>query len=544
MCKQHSNKNRPQRKGITNTHTTQHQRDHLLWSRRNFLQVSGVLGMGAALLNNIPVSALPFPSLKSNNENNGRVLVLVRLEGGNDGLNMIIPRFNDYYYSLRPNIGITEANLSPLYVNGVAQDFGLNNNIADLMPLWNEGKMAIIHNVGYEIPNLSHFRSSDIWSTASNPEELWTTGWIGRYTDYLLPAFVEAPPTTPPALQIGNYSDLVFKGPAEQMALVLNNPTEFYQIAQTGQLYSTEGLGTCARDTSLAFLRQAANNSFRYSESLKEAFNASNTIGNYPANDSLAEQLRIVARLIKGNLGTQVYIVSIGGFDTHDNQPTYHPQLLNSIGKSIKAFYDDLQENGYYKNVLTATFSEFGRTIDENGSLGTDHGNGAPMMLFGENVNGFFGTPPDLSNYDPYYRFFDGSTDFRNVYASILQDWFCAEPEISNFILGRTFDTIPNLLPACATPVSLAEPSVLLGHNPNKTQNGMIDIKYSIMRSAYVRLLILNPSGNILRTLISEYQDRGSYTFSFSPAQLALSPGKYVYRLDTNGKVYSRAFTI
>lgn len=549
MCDNHKNTNQnssPDRRNIDKKNKSAHERDHLQWNRRNFLKSSSLMGLGSMMLGGSAVSAFsPSPLLANlNSVENDRILVLIRLDGGNDGLNTIIPRFNSTYYSLRPNIAVQEADLTSLDVGGVASGYGLNNLMSDLMPMWNDGKMAVVQSVGYEDANLSHFRSSDIWASASDPEEYWDTGWIGRLNDNLYPSYLEAPPVVPPALQIGSTTNLVFRSPNEQMALVINNVTEFYQIASTGQLYDTNGLGDCAPELELAYLRQTANNAFRYSEALREAYNGSSNVASYPADDLLGEELSIIARLIKGNLGTKIYMVTIGGFDTHDNQPGEHPQLITSIAQSVKAFYDDLQATNQDSQVLTMTFSEFGRTIDENGSQGTDHGNGAPLLMFGDGVTGLHGDAPDFSNYDQYYRWYDGTTDFRSVYATVLQDWLCVDPTVVDYVLGEHYNTIPGLVPACTPSLGSNDVAVLLGHNPSKTNIGQIEIKYSIKVRGVVRVQILNLSGNPLRTLFSKFHERGSYTYSFSPAQLGLSSGKYVYKMDTGGKTYSRIINI
>ena len=515
-----------------------HKEDHKKWTRRDFLFSSGLFALGSTfpIGNKILRAFQPKGLLNAlNAEGCDRILVLIRLDGGNDGLNTIIPRGNDNYYNIRPTLAITEPNLWAL-----SDDFGMPNEMYALNPMWQEGRMKVIHNVGYTEPDFSHFRSSDIWATASASDEIIHTGWIGRKLNHEFPAYLEAPPVVPPALQIGVSTNLIFRAEHGNMALAISNPTEFYQIASTGDLYSSAQLGTCAADTELAFLRQTANNAFRYSETIREAYSVGSNYIEHPNND-LSEQLAIVARLINGGLGTRIYMVSISGFDTHADQYPAHNTLLNYLAAGVKSFYDDLDISGLSDNVLTMTFSEFGRTIFENGSEGTDHGTGTPIMLFGgTNIGGgFYGEPPLLTNVDPNEDP-DFSIDFRSVYATILQDWLCTPPEVTDFIIGNPIDTINGLVPAGTTPIGSNETAALLGHQPANA-NGLIAIKYSIFRRGTVRILILDQAGHTLRTVMNEFKERGSYILQLDPASLLLPPGNYVYRLETGGKAYSRA---
>lgn len=521
-------------------HGKAHHSEHGKWNRRNFLKMTGLATLGTSMaLGPGSVSAFNPSPLLANlamGDCGDRILVLLRLNGGNDGLNTVIYRNNDEYYNIRPTLAVQEADLWAL-----DDDYGMPNELISLQPFWNEGKMKIIHNVGYPEANYSHFRSSDIWASASDSDEVVSTGWIARYLDQEFPAFMEAPPVIPPALQIGVQTNLLFRGAAGSMALSINNPTEFYQIAQTGQLYDTTQLSEIPKETELKYIRTVANSSFRYAETIRDAYNSGNNQTTY-SDHYLSEEMSIVARLIKGNLGTKVYMVSIGGFDTHANQLDGHPGLLTAIGQAVSSFFSDLTASGHAQNVLVMSFSEFGRTIFENGSAGTDHGTGAPMIVVsGDDSmgNGFIGTPMDLVNTDIYGDpIFD--TDFRSAYATILQNWMCADPATINHVLGNDFDRLDDLLPSATPPVGSNDKAALLGHNPAKSTPGTIEIKYAIKAKGMVRLQLLDTAGHPLRTLVSDFRERGSYTLSFRPTDLFLPPGEYRYRLDTGGKVYGR----
>ncbi|MFZ4475518.1 MAG: DUF1501 domain-containing protein [Saprospiraceae bacterium] len=529
-----------QRFGSALSHGEAHHAEHKRWSRRDFLSATGLMGAGSLVLGNLPLRAFqPSPLLAAlaGGGDEDRIIVLIRLDGGNDGLNTIIERGNANYYNLRPTISVADNNLWAL-----SNEYGMPLGTSSLQPLWDNGMMKVIHNVGYPEPNYSHFRSYDIVASGSDADVVQNTGWIGRFLDNEYAAFLEAPPTVPPALQIGVQSNLVFKADQANMALAVSSPQEFYQIAQTGQLYDTANLGNTPRELELAFLRQTANSAFRYATTIKDAYTRGKNQIDYPTDNYLAEQLAIVARLIKGNLGTRVFMVEIGGFDTHANQLDAHPILLNRLATGIKAFYDDLAfgNSGLEQKVLGMTFSEFGRTIYENASVGTDHGSGTPMMLFGGGIgNGFTGTYQDLSNPDPYTDP-SFSVDFRSVYATLLQDWMGNDPNLVNFVMGQAHPTINGLVPTATPVLGDNDKAVLLGHNPSITEQGITEIKYAMLADGPLRLQILDSAGHSLRTLLNEYKGRGSYTFKLRPSDWYLSPGVYLYRLSTGGKVYER----
>lgn len=535
MCNDPINNNK--RIGSALEHGKAHQQEHSNWSRRSFMLTTGLAAGFGMTLGNTTVKAMGLSELTAGLAipEDDRVLVLVRLKGGIDGLNTIVPRFDTTYYNERPTLAIPESNLFALDgQNGLPID-----TMQSLQSLWQNNQMKVLHNVSYPSPDYSHFRSSEIYATGSDSDEHLNDGWVGRFVDQLMPAFIDAPPVVPPALQIGVQTNLLFQGPNAKMALTVNNAEEFYQIAQTGQLYSTNDLGDCPKDLELAFMRQTANNAFRYSESIQNAYSSSTSYNAYPDN-YLAEQLEIVARLIKGRLGTKIYMVEIDGFDTHAEQAMYMPQLLIDVSTSIKAFYDDISSANMQNDTLVMSFTEFGRTYAENDSLGTDHGTGAPVLFFGENMTGIVGNQPDLSNLGPYqdptYE-----TDFRSIYATVLQDWLCVKPETVNYVLKQDFQRINNLISnPCSPEVGANNVSALLGHNPKRSQTNVIELKYSIKQKGNVILQLLNKQGQVLRTFVNEFREAGSYVFDFNRFAFGILPGEYVYRLVAGGKIFTR----
>ncbi|MBK9734362.1 MAG: DUF1501 domain-containing protein [Saprospiraceae bacterium] len=537
MCEDH----KKDRKGRSIDNPEDHQLDHQKWKRRDFLQSAGLFTAGlTATFSGIPLYAMGTSTLLAplNNLETDRVLVLIQLRGGNDGLNTVINRFDNTYYNIRPNIAVKEQNLWALN-----SKTGMPNRMLDLKPMWEENKMKIIQNVGYPDPNYSHFRSSDIWATSSDTEEFVNTGWIGRYFDQDLPAFIDAQPTIPPAMQIGVQTDLIFQGDRANLALAISSPQEFYKLAITGQLYDLKSLTNTPKDQELFYVRQVANSAFRYSQSISAAYNRGRNEVNYP-DSNLAQQLAIVSRLIKGRLGTKVYMVYIDGFDTHAEQYDKHLALLNTISTSVSAFYKDLEKQQMDDKVLGMTFSEFGRTIGENGSIGTDHGTGAPMLMFCKGIGkDIVGTPPDLVNLgeygDPNY-----GIDFRDVYASLLQNWFGMEAEISDYIIGKDRSPIPNLVPVKNPAIGSEEFGALLGHKLSTENPENLQILFAMLHDGPVVLDILDRSGQVIRPIINEFRTKGTHTVSINTKKYALNKGEYQYRLKTGGKIYQRLLLI
>ncbi len=453
----------------------------------------------------------------------------------------MIERGSSFYYNLRPSLGIKDNQLWAL-----SNQYGMPLETNTLQPMWNDGQMKVIFNVGYPQPNYSHFRSTDIIVTSSDSNEVKETGWLGRFLENEYAAFLETPPTVPPAMQIGVQANLLFNSDQANMALAVSSPQEFYQIAQTGQLYPTESLGKTQRELELLFVRQTTNAAFHYAKTIQEAYDGGKNKITYPANNGLSEQMAIIARLIKGNLGTRIFMVDLADFDTHVLQRANHLNLLKQVAAAVKAFFDDLAAEGQdlEKKVLGMTFSEFGRSIYENGSAGTDHGWGTHTLLFGGDIgNGFVGQYQDMSNPDPV-----GdppfSVDFRTIYSTVLQDWLGNTPELVEYIIGKQFDTINGLVPAIAPNIGDNGKCALLGHNPSRTQPGVTEIKFSIMQNGEVRLQLLDKAGNVLRTLINDYMDKGSHTFFFKPADWYIIPGAYQYRLMSGGQVFRREIRV
>ncbi len=402
-----------------------HNQEHERWSRRSFLQALGLAGGGSMLLGNANITASTPSKLTQaiSEADSDRILVLVRLKGGNDGLNTIIPIYDfDTYANYRPTLHYKKNEIYKL-----SDDFGIPPAMKELQGLWGEGGMKVVHGVGYEGQDLSHFKSSNIWASTDLKEEE-DSGFLGRYYEGLHPDFLLNPPEVPAAIQIGSIGNLIFDGRGvSNYALTVSNPEELERIGESGARHSLTDLPDCTYGERLAYLRSVTNNTFTYAKTISDAYNTANNSVEFSDN-GIGRQLAIVSRMIKGNLGTKVYMVSVDGFDTHANQAETHTELWEEVSKNIKLFFEDLKTVNRDKEVLAMSISEFGRRAEENGSNGTDHGQAAPILFFGPALeeNGFVGQHPDLNDLDPVGNL-KFKTDFREVYASVLKEWLCID---------------------------------------------------------------------------------------------------------------------
>jgi uncharacterized protein (DUF1501 family) len=378
-----------------------------------------------------------------------KVFVIIQMNGGNDGLNMVIPLENyANYFNARSNIAIPQNRVLTLTGNDKT---GLHPSMTGLQSLFNDGKLAVVQAVGYPAPNFSHFRATDIWMSASDSNVSINNGWGGRYLNVEFPNYPNGYPNTampdPLAIQIGSITSLALQGPQVSMGISISDPTNFYNLIN--------GVVDPTPDTpwgkELKYVRLVAQQTQQYANSVKNAAAAVPTQGAYPANNDLAAQLKIVARLIKGGLKTRIYMVSTGGFDTHSAQTTTtdttvgtHANLMKRVSDGVKAFMDDVKGLGIEDRVIGMTFSEFGRRIKSNASVGTDHGAAAPLFVFGKNVKpgvtGANPTIPTTVNVNDNVPF---QYDFRSIYASILSQWFCVNASDLQTIMFKNFQNIP-----------------------------------------------------------------------------------------------------
>jgi hypothetical protein len=319
------------------------------------------------------------------------------------------------------------------------------------------------------------------------------------------------------------------------MAMNVVDPAALYQIAQTGSLYTVNGNAPCYYEDQLDFMKSMINATYYQSQAINTAYNAgaNSTSVTYPAG--LGGSLKLVSRLIQGGLATKIYMLTLDGFDTHAQQDTRHPDLLTEFSGSVKAFFDDLTAGGKDQDVLCMTFSEFGRRVNNNGSLGTDHGTAAPLMMFGPalNGNGFIGDDVNLTDLDNNGNL-KFKTDFREVYSTVLQDWLCASELTSDTILGGAYAKL-NLGFDCVS-VGQQEIKTVQKYHQLRYDNGKAFIFLNLPESSTVQLEVYDFIGRRMTTTNNEYYSKGLHTMRI-PGIENWSTGAYVYRIYINGNM-------
>ncbi len=508
--------------------------------RRDFLKRVAPMSLLPFAVNGQPIRA--YGKLMGANSEDftetDNVLVLVQLNGGNDGLNTLIPL--DQYANLstaRPDVLIPENKV--LSLDGI-DNTGLHPAMNKMRDMYNDGKVRAIQSVGYPSQNYSHFRSTDIWLTGSDSDEVVESGWLGRYLSEEWPNYPNGFPNDdmedPLAIQIGSVVSPVCQGLAVNMGFAVSNPTNFYQLL-TGNYGPTPNTWA---GKELDYIRTVAHQSNEYSQRVKAAAESASNLATYPDGNRLANQLKIVAQLIAGGLKTRVYIVSQGGFDTHANQVDAtggnetgsHAFLLQTVSDAIAAFQDDIEQLGVDDRVLGMTFSEFGRRIVGNGSTGTDHGAAAPLFMFGSKVKGgVTGDNPDIPANATVQNNLAMQTDFRSIYSTILQDWFCLDEATSDSVLLKDFEKMDLLEGACSTTSITRDKRARAGDSyisnyPNPFGASTNVSFYS--NGGLVTIDVINIEGQIVSTLVSAEIPKGTHEISFDAS--GLPSGTYYCR--------------
>jgi uncharacterized protein (DUF1501 family) len=381
-----------------------------------------------------------------------RVLVLIQLSGGNDGLNTVIPlEYYPAYQAARSNIAIPEEKV--LRLEGYDRT-GLHPAMPELQQLFGEGKLSILQGVSYPQPNFSHFRATDIWLTGADAGQVLPTGWAGRYLDENYPRFPQDYPNPtmpdPLAIQVGSLVSPALQGPTLTMGMAISNPNSFYDLLND----RPTAVGNTRSGDQLAYIREMSIKTDQYAGVIKKAAQkVTRQSDQYPAagKNPLADQLKIVARLVAGGLKTRFYLVNMGGFDTHarqaetaDTTTGAHARLLARLSEAIHAFQDDLEFLQVDKRVVGMTFSEFGRRIQSNASGGTDHGTAAPVFVFGTSVQGgLIGSNPVWPDKLTVNENIAMQHDFRAVYNSLLKKWFLAGSSEAESVLLKDYPVLP-----------------------------------------------------------------------------------------------------
>jgi uncharacterized protein (DUF1501 family) len=439
-----------------------------LRTRREFLRTTV---LGSALSWTLPaflantLSALQSEAADSATQittgKDSTILVVLQMAGGNDGLNTVVPYSNDFYHRARPKIGLSADKIIKL--DG---DIGFHGALTGFKNLYDAGNLAVVQGVGYPNPNRSHFRSTEIWQTASDSETIEKYGWLGRYFDN---ACNGADPTVgvtigsqlPEAFFAKTPKGICFNNPQNYRFMASGATEESYKKLNELEMSSPlpDGGPTMAPEENsggsiallpagmpmtggraVDFIERTALDAQVSSDEVRNIAAKVQNQAVYPGS-VLGNSLKLVAKLIGGGLPTRVYYVSQGGYDTHTNQLGTQQRLLQDLGDSTKAFVDDMKAQGNMGRVLVMTFSEFGRRVNENANGGTDHGAAAPIFVVGNKVKaGLLGRYPSLAPQDLYQGDIKYNVDFRNVYASVLENWLKTK---SSPILGKQFEPLP-----------------------------------------------------------------------------------------------------
>lgn len=354
-----------------------------------------------------------------------KVLVVLQLSGGNDGLNTVIPITNDIYYRERPKIGIAKKEAVVL-----TDEVGLNPALECFKGLYDEGSLSILNSVGYPNPDRSHFRSMDIWQSASNSNEYINSGWLGRYLD----AQCKGCDKPTQALEIDDLLSLALKG-KETSGLAFKDPRRLYSSSNE-RFYKEINAAHKTTEETVDYLYKTMSQTISSADYIFEQSRLHPSSATYPGTE-LGKNLKTISTLIQSDINTKVYYVSLGSFDTHVNQEGQQKRLFTELNDAVKAFTADLKKNNRFQDVLLMTFSEFGRRVSQNASNGTDHGTANNMFFIsgGLKQKGLLNALPDLSDLN------DGDlkhkVDFKNVYATVLNKWLGTNDKM---ILGKQYD--------------------------------------------------------------------------------------------------------
>ena len=402
-------------------------------SRRSLLKVGLSSAAVVSMAHTMPsfVSQFAFAQQpKSAKLSNDNVLVVIQLTGGNDGLNTVIPYADPAYVKSRPKLTLAKSH------HRLDDRFGLHPAMIGLKQLFDQGQLAVIHGCGYPEPNRSHFRSMEIWHTA-NPKSAQATGWLGHFIDHAARGGL-APVN---ALNIGSELPLALVNEGSPVPSI--EKLEDFTLRSTNSeaqrklLRELNAVKESADAPALKYLSRQATNAILAADKLDEVAKQNST-GFYYGYETLGRQLQIISNLIAANAGTRLFYAQINGFDTHSSQANSHQQLLAQVSQAISGFHQELTAKGLNDKVMVMCFSEFGRRVAENSSAGTDHGAAAAMWVTGGKVKGgLHGKPPSLTDLD------DGdlkyTTDFRRVYATLLERWLNAD---STKVLGGKFEPV------------------------------------------------------------------------------------------------------
>jgi uncharacterized protein (DUF1501 family) len=513
-------------------------------------------GKASAMYGSKLLDALANPAAESD-----KILVIIFLQGGNDGLNTLIPFRDPTYDKFRQNTGFVTNEEKQRLTRKLSDTLAFNPYMSSLADLWDDGKVAVVQNIGVTNPNLSHFRATDVWNSACDHDQFLDTGWIGRWSELEYPDYPISKPQDPVAIAMGNTGGL-FQGRRSSVEVLVKDPLHYSPMGAADGLSTIDTLG----GEELTFVRQLVGISDFYGKRFSELFPkyAKNTV-DYPAS-YLGNQMKQIAWCIGSGMKTKIYFAQLEGFDTHFNQHSKdivrygHGELLKEFSDAVKAFQQDLQGMGAEDRVTTMTYSEFGRRAWENGghSSGTDHGTSAPHFIIGSQVNGgLYGHDPDLNNLnensDPFLEF-----EFRQMYASVMGDWFGVSKETCTAVLSPGRDRAPfetefplndgsgkrSLIrqgTRGVTQTDVAQGFRLRGNYPNPASI-TTRIRFDLEKSADVTLQLFDARGVCVTTLLNARLGRGEHAPELRTAELPA--GSYIYRLSVDGRSETRRLNV
>jgi len=489
-------------------------------NRRKFLSHSSKLTI-PLFLNGFQLSAYSRSPFSASIDNQDKVLVLIQLLGGNDGLNTLIPLESyDNLFNVRSNIIIPESKI--LNVNF---EYGFHPAFSEMKDMHENGIMHVVQGVAYPNQNRSHFRSTDIWNRASSAEGNILTGWLGRYFESLVDDFPDGFPNDeyphPFAMTIGGQVAGTCQGSVSNFSMAINKPEDLLPLSET----QVNQFPDNKYGRALSYVSDTIAQTNAYAEVIKDAADQGSNLSTlYDDSLTLSQQLKTVAKLISGGLETQVYIVTLGGFDTHANQVEEddkcigrHAILLSELSKSINAFWDDISLLGLEGRVMGMTYSEFGRQIISNSGYGTDHGTAAPMFLFGNCLNaGLTGNFPEISDNVEQQEGTPMQFDFRSVYGNVLKKWFCVDEVTTQSILNHEVQDL-NIFGNCNTSSSEnleVIKDVKLFPNPTSR---VINLKVSNNVSKVNNILFLDHRGSVVNSAVKLIsRNGGQYQYDIS----------------------------
>ena len=508
-------------------------------NRRDFIKLSSIASASLPIaLSGFPIYAKDKPNEYSFTADNENVLVLIQLQGGNDGLNTVFD-LNQYdnLQSVRSNIIIPENEL--LTIDGTTR---LHPSMTGIKNLWEQEKLSIIQNVGYPNQNRSHFRSTDIWNSASDSEEYVSTGWIGRFLGEKNPEFPENYPNSnnpdPFAITIGRIISETCQSKNANFSMALEDPDNPGKalVSNTGTIPNN-----CYGD-SLSFVNDTISQTNAYADVITTASGSGNNLSDKYTDSDLSEKLKHVARLISGGIKTKVFVVQHGGFDNHNNQVVEgetktgkHAELLEELSVSMDAFQDDLKLLNIDEKVIGMTYSEFGRRIRSNAGFGTDHGTAAPLFVFGTCAkNQILGDAPEIDTNVGVDEGVQMQFDFRNVYSTILTDWLGATKSESNTVLFDEFDALPIFKEGCSAALSTNNftlDKLEIEVYPNPTTD-VINIQF-FGNNELVKITLYNTIGAVVKQVTSKKYSAIQHTLTVNINNLP--SGNYFVHYQSKG---------